>query len=82
MREAHLFWNQIWSVLGFISGPSCLAKISLVGPSGLLIVNRILQQNQELTYGLVSYVSIKIAFCSCVGLKRGGLASCPRLLCR
>ena len=82
MREAHLFWNQIWSVFGFISGPSCLAKISLVGPSGLLDVSRIPQESKELTYGFVSYVSIKIAFCSCVGLKRGGLASCPRLLCR
>jgi hypothetical protein len=35
-RAAHRFWNQIWSVLGRTSGPNCLARASLVGPSGFL----------------------------------------------
>jgi len=54
VREAYLFWNQIWSVFGLMSEPSCLAKISLVGPSGLLAFSHVTTHSINLTYGFVS----------------------------
>lgn len=54
---AYLFWNQICRVLTFTSGPSCLANISLVVPSGLLNRDQLgwtLIFTRKTTYGFFS----------------------------